>query len=231
MTVAEVYDLLEANQNPRGIANWEKSGRPAGLTFGMGLTQLKQIAKQIGRDQALSLALWEEHHFDAKTLSTMIGEPKKITREQVERQVEELDSFNNWMISHAYVSNLLPKVSFLTDLVVEWTQEADYIRRRCGYLCIYQLVKNKKIPDEFFFPYLELIREQLSSEENFIKDAMNSALWAMGIRSTVLHARALPIAREIGTVEVDYGDNSCEAIHVVKHLTSPRIQVKFGIVS
>ena len=53
MNTTEVLALFEANKNDRGIENWEKLGGNAAKlkSFGIGLTQLRKLAKQIGRDR------------------------------------------------------------------------------------------------------------------------------------------------------------------------------------
>lgn len=226
MTKKEVLDLLEANKNDRGIANWEGLGVDGMRSFGMGMTQLKKIGKQVGKNHDLALELWETDVYDAKILATIIDDPKQVTRKQIDRQIKDI---NHWMFNHAYCNYLLGKVPFLQSLVEEWTQSENVIERRCGYLCLYQLCKNnKKLPDDFFLPYIDTIEANLQSEENFVKDGMDTALFRIGQRSKVLHARALAAARKIGKVVVDYGDNSCEAVDVVKHLTSERILKKFA---
>jgi hypothetical protein len=52
MTKTEVLALLEENRDARGEANWKGMGdRTGGLaSFGSGLTRLRAIAKQVGRD-------------------------------------------------------------------------------------------------------------------------------------------------------------------------------------
>ena len=56
MTTSDVLSLLSANRNECGIANWKKLGLDSsGLSsFGIGLTQLRALAKQIGRDRNLA---------------------------------------------------------------------------------------------------------------------------------------------------------------------------------
>jgi hypothetical protein len=51
MTKTEVLELLKENRDVRGEANWkEMENRTGGLTsFGIGLTKLRAIAKQVGR--------------------------------------------------------------------------------------------------------------------------------------------------------------------------------------
>jgi len=92
MTKSDVFDLLDANRNDRGVKNWEKLGSETkGLkSYGIGLTQLRKLAKKIGRDHALALQLWESDNYDAKILGLLIDEPKELTREQAESQVGDV---------------------------------------------------------------------------------------------------------------------------------------------
>ena len=90
MTKTEVLDLLKENRDARGEGNWEAMGeRTGGLTsFGIGLTRLRAIAKQVGRDHDLALTLWNERNHDARIIGLLIDDPKQLTRDQVEKQVD-----------------------------------------------------------------------------------------------------------------------------------------------
>src|SRR4029450_3272544 len=99
MTKTEVRDLLKQNRDARGEANWKEMGdRTGGLTsFGIGLTKLRAIAKQVGRDHDLALKLWDERNHDEKIIGLLIDDPKQLTRDQVEKLV---DGAGPGMLSH-----------------------------------------------------------------------------------------------------------------------------------
>ena len=59
MNIDKVRELLESNKNERGMKLWEKWNMPW-KSYGIGLTQLKKIAKQVGRDHELALELWKQ---------------------------------------------------------------------------------------------------------------------------------------------------------------------------
>ena len=61
MNTNDVFDLLKSHRNERGVLNWEKMGSGKGglESFGIGLTQLRKLAKTIGRDHELALELWK----------------------------------------------------------------------------------------------------------------------------------------------------------------------------
>ena len=79
MNTTEVLDLLEANKNDRGIENWGKLGANTGnlKSFGIGLTQLRKLAKQIGRDRDLAMSLWKGDVYDGKVIALLIDDPKE----------------------------------------------------------------------------------------------------------------------------------------------------------
>ncbi len=228
MTLAEVKIILEEHKNERGIAVWQRTSINTNLkSFGIGLTQLKKIAKQIGKNHELALELWEDEYLDCMLLSCMVDDPKQVTLEQVKKQIKQLDY---WMLAHAYCSVLMPKVSFLQELSEQWMLSEDAVEKRCGYLMLYEIAKNnKKLNNEYFSKYLNIIGAELQSQENFVKDAMNNCIWMIGSRSKELHALALQIAKQVGKVEVDYGDNSCEALNAEKHLMAERTLKKIGV--
>ena len=103
MTKTEVLDLLKENRDARGEANWKEMGdRTGGLTsFGIGLTKLRAIAKHVGRDHDLALTLWNERNHDARIIGLLIDDPKQLTRDQVEKQV---DGAGPGMLSHVLSS-------------------------------------------------------------------------------------------------------------------------------
>lgn len=58
MTKKDVLQLLEKNKNARGLEHWKRSGDKNMKSFGLGLTQVRQLAKKVGRDHKLALDLW-----------------------------------------------------------------------------------------------------------------------------------------------------------------------------
>jgi 3-methyladenine DNA glycosylase AlkD len=232
MTKTQVFDLLEEHQNERGIEHWKKRGvKESKLkSFGIGLTQLRKLAKQIGRDHELALQLWSSDFYDAKVLGLLIDEPKKVTREQAEQQVEHLQG---GYLAHVFSScdATLAKTPFAFELANEWMNSEDPVRRRCGYGLLYELSKKKVkgMADDYFLDRIAVIENEIHDEEMWVREAMNTALMGIGKRSQVLNKAAIAAAKAIGPVDIDYGDdNSCEPLDVLKHLTSPHVRKKFG---
>ena len=96
--------------------------------FRIGLTVLRKLAKKIGRNHKLALQLWTSDFYDAKIISLLIDDPKKISREQVEEQVEEM---NQGHLAHVFstCNATLSKTPFARDLAVDWMKSESNIRK------------------------------------------------------------------------------------------------------
>lgn len=233
MNVTQVMELLQTNQNERGIQHWNQDGsRNSNLrSYGIGLTVLRKLAKQIGRDHVLSQQLWDSEVYDARIVALLIDDPKQMTRAQAEVQVEELD---HGQLAHVFSScdATLAKTSFVVALLCDWIKSNDTMRRSCGYGLLYEVSKSKKknAPDDaFFLEYVNHISESFSSENRTVQGSMGGALLGIGKRSKRLNAAALKVARTIGPIQFESEKRNCEPFDVAKHLTSDYITKKLGL--
>ena len=234
MTKTEVLNLIKANKNERGIANWKKFGydRKYGLrSFGIGLTQLRKLAKKVGKDHELAQKLWASDVYDAKVIALLIDDPKTMTREQAETQVEQVEAAQ---LEHVFSScdATLAKTPFVVDLAGDWIESEDPVRRSCGYGLLYEISKwtKKSTPDEaYFLGWVRHIGATFDQELRSVQGSMGGALMGMGKRTAALNRAALKVARAIGPIEFDTPSGQCEPFDVAKHLTSDYLRKKLGV--
>lgn len=233
MTVTEVLQLLEENRNERGMEYWKNMGEAntRGLkSYGIGLTQLRKLAKKVGRDHDLAMTLWKSDVYDARVMALLIDEPGKITRKQAEKQVEELQA---GMLSHVFSScdATLAKTPFMVELAEEWIHSSDPVRRTCGYGLLYEASKfsGKKAPDEIWFAeHVDHISRTIDNEGSGVRLAMGTALMGIGKRNARLNEDALTIAERVGPIEFESLSGKCEPFDVAKHLKTDRLKEKFA---
>ena len=230
MEKSEVVELLEANRDERGIQHWNRPGTVTGglKSFGIGLTKLRKLAKQIGRDRDLARTLWETDVYDAKVIALLIDDPRRMTREQAEKQVEELGA---GALSHVFAScdATLAKTSFVIELADEWIGSGDTVRRCCGYGLLYEVSKltGKKAPDErYFLDHIEHIGDTIAEEPSSVRLSMGTALMGIGKRSAKLNVAALRVAEAVGPIEFESVSGKCDPFDVAKHLTTGRLAEK-----
>ena len=233
MDVSGVLALLDAERDERGIAHWARLGAGTGglESRGIGLTRLRALAKQLGRDHALAQALWATDVHDARVLALLVDDPARMTREQAERQVEQLAG---GQLAHVFAScdATLAKTPFAVELADAWVRSDDPVRRCCGYGLLYEASKlsPKKAPDEaFFLAHVARIAERIDAEGEGVRLAMATALMGIGKRTATLNRAALEVARETGPIAFTPVGGDCEPFDVAKHLTTDRLEEKLGI--
>ncbi|MCB9665672.1 MAG: DNA alkylation repair protein [Alphaproteobacteria bacterium] len=224
--VQGVLAALEAGADARGVAAWARVGDPSLRSFGWGLTRLRALAKELGRDAALAEALWATDLFDARVLACLVLDPAALDLAGATRWARGAGA---WQVSHALCSGPLAKAPHAADLVDAWTPSPDDALRRCGWLLLGAIAPKVRTREEaWLLAFVAHAREALQGEENLVRDAMNSFLLSVGQRSLPCWEAAYAAAVAVGTVEVDYGDNACVAPDVVRHLGGPRIRAKVG---
>ena len=178
--------------------------------FGVSFGNIRKLQKKIKKDHALALELWATGNHDARILATMIADPK----------IEEEDSRHDWIESWAadldnYIiadafAELVSKTAAAREKAERWNQSEEEWTGRAGWTLMAKIaMKDRTLPDEYFEELLSTIEAEIHTRQNRVRDAMNSALIATGIRNEKLQERALRAAGNIGKVDVDHGATGC----------------------
>jgi len=93
MDAGEILKWLERQGTKRTVEGMARYGIRAERAFGVTVGTLQSLAKRLGKDHALSLALWETGWYEARLLAAMVGEPQRVTRRQMDAWAAE---FENW---------------------------------------------------------------------------------------------------------------------------------------
>ena len=232
MNKSGVLEYLETNKDARGIAHWERLKPQSGglSSYGIGLTKLRKFAKSVGKDPKLAGELWKSSNYEMKIISLLIDDPKSVTMEQAEQQVEQLEGGH---LAHVFSScdATVAKTPFVVELADKWIESSDPVRKRCGYGLLYEVSKSKKKSapdDDYFLDHIAYIDKTWKTQSIDTLLAMGGALMGMGKRSKPLNVAALKVAKTIGPIDFD-PDGSCDPMDVEKHLTSDYLREKLGI--
>ncbi|PFN19766.1 DNA alkylation repair protein [Bacillus cereus] len=206
MLLEEVMQQLEEYGTEQTRKTYKNHGAKEPL-FGVSFANLKLLKKRIKKNHDLASSLWETKNMDAMTLATYVLDPKKLTTEQLNSWVQDVDYY---CLMDVLMTSICTS-PIAIERMEEWTQSSDEWIGRAGWSLLANIaMKNKTLNDDFFLPYLEEIKIHIHTEKNRKKEAMNSALIAIGIRNENLERQAVELAREIGNVEVDHGTTSCK---------------------
>jgi 3-methyladenine DNA glycosylase AlkD len=179
-----------------GLARF--GSRPA-QALGVSIPTLRKMAKEIGRNHALALALWDSGIHEARILASMIAEPQLVTSQQMEVWVNDFDV---WDVCDQVCGNLFDRTPYAYEKAVQWSQQEQEFVRRAGFVMMAELaVHDKQARDEVFLPFFPLIKQYASDERNFVKKAVNWALRQIGKRNKSLRTLALECAYDIQNMD------------------------------
>jgi len=81
MNTADVLQLVSDHADERALAHHRRRHPDATLRpLGVGLTTLRKLAKQVGRDRALAAELWDSDVYELRVLALLIDEPRRSPR-------------------------------------------------------------------------------------------------------------------------------------------------------
>jgi 3-methyladenine DNA glycosylase AlkD len=174
--------------------------------YGVSFGDLRGLAKQIKRDHVLAVQLWATGNHDAQVLATLIADPEQFDAKTLDAWAKDL---SNYTITDEFVG-LVARTTYRQKKAEKWHKAQGEWIGRAGWHLIGQLaLHDAALPDNYFEPYLAEIATGIHLRKNRVREAMNNALIAIGVRDDYLQGKALEVAKSIGPVEVDHGETNC----------------------
>ncbi|MEX2202536.1 MAG: DNA alkylation repair protein [Actinomycetota bacterium] len=198
-TAGEVLKRLRATADPSRLGGMGRFGIDTRSALGVTVTELRGLARQIGRDHDLAAALWESEVHEARILATMVDEPSSVTEAQMERWVSDLGS---WDLCDQLCGNLFDRTPFAFDKALAWSRREEEFVKRAGFaLMATSAVHRKDVRDARFEVFFPAIGAQATDDRNYVKKAVSWALRQIGKRSLGLNHKAIATARRIERID------------------------------
>jgi 3-methyladenine DNA glycosylase AlkD len=193
--VDNVIDKLKSKAQPENLEGMTRYGIPPEQRLCIPVPDLRKLAKEIGRDHKLALDLWRIGIGEARILAAMIDEPDKLTEEQMEDWVKDI---NSWDICDQVCMNLFSKNQLAWNKIIDWSErEEEFVKRTAFSLIACLAWHDKKASDDEFIELLPIVVREATDERNFVKKAVNWALRNIGKRNLNLNKAAINTAKEI----------------------------------
>ncbi|MBI4311316.1 MAG: DNA alkylation repair protein [Chloroflexi bacterium] len=220
----QVMARLHALANPANVEGMARFGISSKDTLGISVNTLRELAKEIGKDHALALQLWDSGIHEARILATIIDDPRQVTEAQMEQWASQFDS---WDICDGACYGLFDKTPYAWKKAKEWSARREEFVRRGGFALMASLaVHNKKAPDQQFLDLLPLIQQAAGDNRNYVRKAVNWALRQIGKRNATLNAEAIATARHLQGM--DSRAARWIAADALRELTSPKVQQRLA---
>lgn len=195
----DILERLRALGNPQNVASMERYGINTHNTLGISIYTLRPLAKEIGSDHELALALWDSGIHEARILAAYIDDPALVSEGQMERWVLDIDS---WDVCDQVCSSLFDRTPYAYDKALEWSEREEEFVKRAGFVLMAALsVHDKQAPDERFEQFFPIILREATDNRNYVKKAVNWALRQIGKRSRYLNGLAIETARQIQQID------------------------------
>jgi 3-methyladenine DNA glycosylase AlkD len=194
-SVKDVLDKLQSKAQLEQLKGMAKYGITIEKRLGVSVPDMRILAKELGRDHKLALSLWKTGIAEARILAGMVGDPDKLTEEQMEEWVKDIDS---WDVCDQVCMNLFEKSQLAWKKILDWSErEEEFVKRTAFSLTACLAWHDKKASDEKFIGLLPVITRAATDERNFVKKAVNWSLRNIGKRNLNLNRAVLNAAKEI----------------------------------
>jgi 3-methyladenine DNA glycosylase AlkD len=194
-SVLQILDHLRPLASTTNVRGMARFGMTSEGRLGISMPQLRLIARKTGTSHPLALALWKTAIPEARILASMIADPQKLTKRQMEDWVK---SFNSWDVCDQVCLNLFVRSPYAWKKVREWSvRKEEYVRRAAFALLACLAVHDRKSADRLFAGALSLVARASTDNRNYVKKAVSWALRGIGKRGRHLNTAALETARII----------------------------------
>jgi 3-methyladenine DNA glycosylase AlkD len=233
--VSAILAKLRAMGSDADRAGMARYGINVDHAFGVSVSELRKVAKRLGTDHDLALALWATGNHEARLLACFIDDPAAVTAKQMDQWASQFDS---WDICDQATTSLFDLTKHAWAKAMQWAKRDEEWVKRGGFALMAGLaVHDKAADDRAFMQLLPLIERGAFDDRGFVKKAVNWALRNIGKRNSALNAAAIVCAEKIRAVANDAagrkrgGDPRVRAARWVatdalRELTSAKVQAR-----
>src|SRR4051812_43923035 len=168
---------------------------PNDHALGVKMGDIQKLAKLLGRDNALALALWKTGVYEARMLCAYVDEPEKVTPAQMDSFARD---FDNWAVCDTLCFALWVRTPHAFAKVHKWaTHRDEYVKRAAFALLASIALKDREATDAQLRKGLALVGKAAGDDRNFVKKAVNWALRGIGRRNRALNAAAIALSAKL----------------------------------
>ncbi len=139
-TLDQALSRLRAHAIAENRAGMARFGIDVDAALGVSMPNIRATAKAIAKDHHLAEQLWRSGIHEARILASLVDDPKLVTREQMDRWVVDL---NSWDVC----GNLFDRTPYAGEKIFRWsTREEEFVKRAAFALTAWRSVHDKKEP-------------------------------------------------------------------------------------
>lgn len=174
-------------------------GIPNEKAIGVSVGDIRAIAKNLGLNHKLALALWSSDIYEARLLACFVADPKLVTPALMDRWAKD---FENWADCDTACFHLFDRTPHAFRKIKAWSKRhEEFVKRAAFALLASVALHNKKEPDKTFVECLPFIEQAATDTRNFVKKGVSWALRGIGKRNPNLRTAAIELAERLAKSE------------------------------
>ncbi len=221
MTLDQILQELQAMGRPSIKRVLMKHGAPDTI-LGVRIGDLKPIHKKIKGDQDLALQLYATGVSEAMYLAGMTADGRKMKRSQLDQWVKQA----SWqMLAGTTVPWVASEHPEGFAIALKWIDSPKEFIATAGWSTLSAIVAvqpDAELPIKDLSALLQRVVQTIGSSAHHVRYAMNGFVISVGTYVAPLAEAALATARQLGKVEVDMGDTSCEVPEAESYILKSR---------
>jgi len=223
-SVEEVLEKLKSKAEPDRLQGMARFGMTTELRLGVSIPDIRKLAKNLGKNHELALELWNTGIAEAQIVAGMIADPNKLTTDQMDDWVKDL---NSWDICDQLCMNLFDRSPLAWGKIYNWSiREEEFVKRAAYALIACIAWHDKTTTDDKFIELLPVIVQGATDERNFVKKAVNWALRHIGKRNINLNRAAIDTAKSI--LQIDSRAARWIASDAIRELQSDAVRTRLS---
>ncbi|MFR7590162.1 MAG: DNA alkylation repair protein [Longibaculum sp.] len=195
MTSQDIIEKLKQESSEKYKANVIKMGIPEENSIGVPTSQLRTIAKEIGKSNEIAYELWKSGYHDAKLLAVLVFEVKKLSFRDIDQLMNDVIS---WDLCNFICKQIIMKRKDYGDFIEQWIDSNHVYKKRAAFVLIGSaVIKNKTITFDTLDQYLYLIQTHLDYDHEHVKKAVSYALREIGKKDFEYNEKVLLMVNEM----------------------------------
>ena len=143
--IKEIKQSFRFLMNGPASQSMREKGLDYRLNWGVPFIQLKSMAKDIGKDYDLAIALWKEDIRECKILATLLMPAEKMPQEVAEIWMEQTRSQE---MAEMQAFNLYQYVSYAPVIAYQWMASHEDVYQICAYGILARLFMKGQEPND-----------------------------------------------------------------------------------
>ncbi|MNS36098.1 DNA alkylation repair enzyme [compost metagenome] len=166
--------------------------------FGVRVGELRALAKTLGTDHPLGLALWATGNEDARFLATMLLDPAAMGDAELEAMVAPL---TYEVLIDELVDNVVANAPVADALRERWMPSEDPTLGHAGWMLLIDRVMKKQTADLDLAAILDTIESGVVAAPESKQWAMNRCMVEIAVRHPALTERCIAIGERHGRLD------------------------------